>query len=60
MYGWRIEAAEEIQLLLPDDPPGPNHKGLMLVGLAVLAVALPCYGLRLIFSEPKAGRSVQP
>lgn len=49
MYTARIEAAEEIQLLLPDDQPVRELDGrtVMLVGLGLLLITFPLYGFRL-------------
>jgi hypothetical protein len=45
----RFAAAEEIQLLLPENQPGPEGTGkaALIVGLGVLLVALPFCGMRL-------------
>ena len=47
MYRGRIEAAEEIQLLLPENQPEPAKSAGLLLGLGVLLVALPVCGLSL-------------
>lgn len=50
MHMGKIEAAEEIQLLLPENEPAPETRGRgsMLLGIAVLIVALPYWTIRLI------------
>ena len=66
MYVGKIEAAEEIQLLLPENQPdpAPEGKGAMILGISFLIVALPYWGLRL-FGEAlwrdvrRAGRVVK-
>jgi hypothetical protein len=46
MHVGRIEAAEEIQLLLPENQPEAEHgAGALAVGAALLLIALPCWGL---------------
>lgn len=46
MYSSRIAAAEEIQLLLPEDRTAPAGGGALLVGVALLCLVLPCWALR--------------
>ena len=66
MYVGKIEAAEEIQLLLPENQPEPeaDGKGAVILGIGFLIVALPYWGLRL-FGEAlwrdvrRAGRVVR-
>ena len=66
MYVGKIEAAEEIQLLLPENQPEPENigKGAAILGIGFLIVALPYWGLRL-FGEAlwrdvrRAGRVVK-
>lgn len=50
MYVGKIEAAEEIQLLLPDNQPEPEQKGRggMLLGIGFLMIAIPYWGFRLL------------
>ena len=52
MYHGKIEAAEEIQLLLPEDSPEPETKGrgAMLLGIGFLLVAIPYWSVRLLGS----------
>ena len=49
MYTARIEAAEEIQLLLPDNQPARELEvnAMALLGLGLLAIAIPACWLRL-------------
>ena len=49
MYQARIAAAEEIQLLLPDDAYGSQgHLPVMLLGLGILLVTAPFWAARLM------------
>jgi hypothetical protein len=50
----RIEAAEEIQLLLPEHLPeaGEAIRFPLIVAAAMLAIAIPLCGLRLMASAP--------
>jgi len=60
MFHGKIEAAEEIQMLLPENQPGPEPLagGAMMLGLACVALALPLVGLRVFGNS--ARRAVQP
>lgn len=48
----KIEAAEEIQLLLPENQPEPRKVGAgsILLGLGFLIVAIPYWTMRLVGS----------
>lgn len=50
MFSARMEAAEEIQLLLPDNQPGPrlDSRSVLLLGIGVLLIAIPVCGLGLL------------
>lgn len=50
MHMGKIEAAKEIQLLLPENEPTPEPRGRgnLLLGIAVLIIALPYWTVRLV------------
>lgn len=50
MHMGKIEAAEEIQLLLPENQPEQSRAGVssVLVGLGFLIIAVPYWTVRLV------------
>jgi hypothetical protein len=55
MHMGRIEAAEEIQLLLPENQPEADQDGnVLLIGAALLLLALPCWALGTVLRRPPA------
>ena len=49
MYHARIAAAEEIQLLLPDNlPDADDHRPILLFGIGIFLVSLPFWSSRLL------------
>ena len=56
MYTARIETAEEIQLLLPDNQPAPGLEvnAVTMLGLGLLLVAIPAACFRLMKARTSA------
>jgi len=55
MFHFKLHAAEEIQLLLPENQPEVRTSGAIVLGLACLALAMPLVAMRL-FAEAGAAR----